>query len=305
MELISRAPSHHSAKFSEYVYASGIPNKPLSIVATILYGLILVAHTGQMIRYRAWYFSAVVVAGIMETLGYITRTISCNDVSSRGLFICQFALVVLAPVLVAAGDYIIFGKLLEQILGGPRARALGVPARWVTVIFITGDILSFILQGAGAGIMSSASNGQNARVLKHGQDIMVGGLGIQLVFFGFFSIATIRFDFKSRQILRERGEKYEKGARPKWRYLLWTLYASCVLIIMRSAYRVAEFSQGWTGFLASHERYFYGLEALPMLLALLLFVFIHPGQFLPEGRGKPSSTRSPSAADIEEDREMK
>lgn len=34
---------------------------------------------------------------------------------------------------------------------------------------------------------------------------------------------------------------------------------------MRSCYRVAEFSQGWRGYLASHEVYFYCLEALPML----------------------------------------
>lgn len=77
-----------------------------------------------------------------------------------GLFIGQFALVVLAPVLIAAAEYVLFGKLLESILpGGRRARALGVPARFVTYIFISGDILSFVLQGIGAGIMSGASDG--------------------------------------------------------------------------------------------------------------------------------------------------
>lgn len=76
------------------------------------------------------------------------------------MFIAQFSLVVLAPVLIAAGEYVLFGKLLESVLpGGRRARALGVPARWVTWIFLSGDIMSFVLQGIGAGIMSGASDG--------------------------------------------------------------------------------------------------------------------------------------------------
>lgn len=78
------------------------------------------------------------------------------------LYIAQFTLVVLAPVFIAAGDYVLFGKLLESVLpGGRRARALGVTARFVTYIFLSGDIFSFVLQGIGAGIMTGASDGSS------------------------------------------------------------------------------------------------------------------------------------------------
>lgn len=184
----------------------------------------------------------------METVGYLTRIFSAHHVFDKGLFICQFALVVLAPVLIAAGDYIMFGRLLMGVLPsrGLRATSLTVPARSVLWTFLTGDIISFILQGIGAGIMSSASNGSNLKKLRLGQNVMIGGLCVQLLFFGFFTLAAIRFDLKTRKMGFGNGAQ-----RPKWRYLLWALYASCFLILVRSGYRVAEFSQGWTGFLVS------------------------------------------------------
>lgn len=59
-----------------------------------------------------------------------------------------------------------------------------------------------------------------------GRDVMLTGLAVQLVTFGFFIAATIRFDFKSRS-LATLG-----SGRPRWRILLWALYASSVLIMV-------------------------------------------------------------------------
>lgn len=139
----------------------------------------------------------------------------------------QFTLVVLAPVFIAASDYVLFGKLLESVLpGGRRAKALGVSARFVTYIFISGDILSFVLQGIGAGFMTGSSESGDIEKLNLGRDLMLAGLGTQILTFGFFICATIRFDVKGRA-LEPRG-----GPRPKWRVLLWALYFSSLLIMV-------------------------------------------------------------------------
>ncbi|KAH8148533.1 uncharacterized protein LAJ45_07244 [Morchella importuna] len=266
--LVTRARIHKS-------YYDYNPSRTLAIIATALYATTCTLHILQVARYRAWYFSVIIVAGLMETFGYATRVLSQADVFSRGLFIAQFSLVVLAPVLIAAASYILFGRLLETVLpGGRNARSLGVPARWVTWIFLTGDITSFVLQGIGAGIMSGASGGTNMKKMNTGRDVMLTGLAVQIVTFGFFIAATVRFDFKSRS-LATLGL-----ARPRWRILLWALYASSVLIMVRSCYRVAEFSQGWTGYLASHEVYFYCLEALPMFPCFVIFNIFHPSRLL-------------------------
>jgi hypothetical protein len=48
--------------------------------------------------------------------------------------------------------------------------------------------------------------------------------------------------------------------------------------ILGSAYRVIEFAQGFDGYLASHEVYFYVLEAVPMMPPFILFNVFHPGR---------------------------
>lgn len=46
---------------------------------------------------------------------------------------------------------------------------------------------------------------------------------------------------------------------------------SCAGILVRSAFRIAEFSQGYRGYLATHEAYFYLLDALPLLFSTAVF----------------------------------
>ena len=44
-----------------------------------------------------------------------------------------------------------------------------------------------------------------------------------------------------------------------------------------------ELSQGFTGHLSTTEGYFYGLDALPLLLAIAIYVPIWPGRYVPDG----------------------
>ncbi|KAK6539733.1 hypothetical protein TWF694_009933 [Orbilia ellipsospora] len=209
----------------------------------------------------------------MQTLGYLARLFSARDVANRGLYIAQFVLVVLAPLFTAAGDYIILGRLLERVLpGGKRAKALGLPARYITWIFVTSDLVSFIMQGMGAAIISANTDGRNPAAQERGTHIIMAGLAIQIAFFSFFIAAVIRFDTKT------------KLSHPdvRWRRLVHCLYVSCALILIRSIYRTVEFAEGWNGYLMGHEVYFYVLEALPMLPCLVIFNIFHPSKYLPE-----------------------
>jgi hypothetical protein len=64
--------------------------------------------------------------------------------------------------------------------------------------------------------------------LNTGKKVMLLGLSLQLICFTFFTAATMRFDFKSRKILEAN-----EGTRPRWRFVLWGLYLSCLLILVR------------------------------------------------------------------------
>lgn len=55
-------------------------------------------------------------------------------------------LLLVAPALFAASVYMILGRIIALVNGEDLAL---VPRRWLTKVFVTGDILSFCLQGAG------------------------------------------------------------------------------------------------------------------------------------------------------------
>ncbi|KAK6335465.1 hypothetical protein TWF696_002239 [Orbilia brochopaga] len=230
-------------------------------------------HFFQYFRYRSWFLTVFLIAGLMQTLGYLARVFSARNVTSRGIYVAQFTLIILAPILTAAGDYVVLGKLLERVLpGGRRAKTLGLRARWITWIFVSSDILSFFMQGIGAGIIAANVNGEGSvEAQERGSHIVMAGLIVQLIFFSFFTGAVVRFDLKTR--------KDHPGA--KWRVLVYCLYISCTCILIRSIYRLIEFAEGWTGYLMSHEVYFFILETLPMLICLVVFNIFHPGARLP------------------------
>jgi hypothetical protein len=57
--------------------------------------------------------------------------------------------------------------------------------------------------------------------------------------------------------------------------------------LIRSVFRTVELSQGYIGYLATHERFFLGLDTLPLWLGVTTFVIFWPGKYLtPETRIK-------------------
>jgi len=66
-----------------------------------------------------------------------------------------------------------------------------------------------------------------------------------------------------------------------WRTLATVLFISCIGILIRSCFRVAELSQGFDGFLTTNQALFYLLDTLPLLIAISVFVPFWPGRFIP------------------------
>jgi hypothetical protein len=55
---------------------------------------------------------------------------------------------------------------------------------------------------------------------------------------------------------------------------------------MRIIFRLIEYAQGFKSTIPTHEAYQYCLDSLPMLCALVILNFIHPGRLMP---GKESN----------------
>lgn len=165
--------------------------------------------------------------------------------------------------------YVVFGRIVFLVVPprDRRFRLLWAPARWLTPIFVGFDVISLLMQLIGALMLTSAepSDSDFQDQIDRGRIIGIGGVIVQLVAFGFFSIIAGRFHWVSRRF----GDATPKplldthsgapqassapGPRFGWRHLLLAVNASCILILIRSIYRLIEFIEGREGYIMNNE----------------------------------------------------
>ncbi|KAJ5223811.1 RTA1 like protein-domain-containing protein [Penicillium chermesinum] len=290
MGLSTRA---HKAGTSFYRYD---PSLAVAVIAAALYGIAFILTVIQWIRYKAWVWVVMVVASGMEAVGYIARCFSTQNVTTKSTYVLQFALIILAPVLMAACCYVVFSRILFLVvpLQSRTFKLCWVPPRFLTSIFVGFDIVALLLQLVGALMITSVDPGDTSGQdkLDHGKSIAMVGVIIQLVAFGFFAIAAVRFNFTSKRFTKSLEERYETIGERKyamgdvlkdknWPALLRVVNLSTVLILVRSVYRLIDFTKGNTGYINDHEWVQYVFDALVIYPCVALFIYWHPGRYLP------------------------
>ncbi|KAK4118111.1 RTA1-domain-containing protein [Parathielavia appendiculata] len=252
------------------------PSFPLAVLATVIYGLVFFAiFYLTVIKHRAWFFLCVVIGAAIEVVGYGLRCYSVKKPTLVGPMAATLSLVVIAPVFVAAGNYLLIGRLIRAVLDHSRTghRVFGVPGRLITRIFVILDVITCLIQGNGSGIASSVEwVGKTADV---GIYILLGGLGLQAVAFSFFLCIFARFHY-----LATKKGLADVNAPVGWQRVVVAVYVSSFLILIRCIYRVAEFAEGTEGYAFRHEWLFWIFEAVPMLVAIGVFCVIHPSAYL-------------------------
>ena len=146
-----------------------------------------------------------------------------------------------------------------------------VRVRWMTKIFVIGDVLSFFIQGGGGGIMA----GGDMDKINMGQKIILAGLFLQIIMFGLFILISILFHHRLRK------SPTQQSCHPdlRWQKVLFVLYAVSVLIMIRNIFRVAEYIEGYDGLLLSVEWPIYVFDALLMAATMLIFYWGYPPTF--------------------------
>lgn len=183
----------------------------------------------------------------------------------------HLTLLFVAPVFFTAGIYILLGRYI-QIFGKETSFLTPKLYLW---IFCTCDVISLVIQAAGGGIASSASNDPNGNP-DPGTHTMVAGIIFQLVSISVFVYCGIDFFLRIK-----RFGQLKMFTRGPLAALTSAMILSVVVIYIRSIYRTIELAQGWTGYLITHESYFIGLDGVMMIIAVGVFNVCHPGWLLP------------------------
>ncbi|KAL6948783.1 hypothetical protein ACO0QE_001256 [Hanseniaspora vineae] len=207
----------------------------------------------------------LILGGLIEVGGYISRLSSASDRLALSPFIAQTVLILIAPGMMSATVYMMFHRMIE-FLNCPENSGVGVFIKDTVMVklFVAGDVISFFLQAAGGGIMSQKNT------LHTGEVIIIIGLFVQLVSFGIFVFVQLNFTLRYKKF----SENYfYLQVDNKWKYLNYSLYSASIFILIRSVVRVAEFIQGFNGVISSHEYFLYIFDALAMFLTMVSLSF--------------------------------
>lgn len=196
----------------------------------------------------------------------------------------QSVLILLAPPLYAASIYMVLGRTVTYL----NAEDLSlVRVRWLTKIFVSGDVFSFFLQSAGGGLMAASKTSTR----QTGSNVVIGGLVVQLLFFGFFVVVAAIFHnrIEKNPTSKSQGERLStrgQGWRQRnWVTILLALYVVSALILIRSIFRLIEYKGGFDGYIMTHETFGYIFDALLMLIAMVVMNVYHPAVILGDGKG--------------------
>lgn len=147
-------------------------------------------------------------------------------------YIIQSVLILLAPILFAASVYMILGRLIVRT---NSVNLSIIRAKWLTKIFVGGDILCFFVQSGGAGLLVQAKDKDG---FKRGENIILGGLILQILIFTFFVVVANVWH------RRLNAAPTAASAQIPWGKYIWFLYASSTFITIRNICRVIEYAMG-------------------------------------------------------------
>ncbi|KAI0763257.1 RTA1 like protein-domain-containing protein [Irpex lacteus] len=266
-------PKHDVFNPLRYIASDSLTGMGVALTLVLALG-----QTFWSIKYRTKFMLAMVIAAYTYALGIAVRFGLARHPDSNGLYIVEYLFVTLSPCGFIAAEYVLLGRLARWLRGDSH---LLVRPQRITLVFVISDITTFLIQAAGGGISASAHD--DLTKAKAGSNIFLAGLALQLASFSFFTLLYLRFMI--------RMYKYEKETWVRdahlpwyndWRALAAALTVSCIGVLVRSVYRTVELSEGFGGYLSRTEVFFYTLDFVPLIVALLAYIPFWPGRFIPK-----------------------
>lgn len=294
-----------------------------NLVFVVAFAMVFLFHIGIGAWRKHIYFSVcLTIASALEIAGYTSRILSIGNYSDKLTFLTQIISLTLAPAFVMAGVYFLLAQLL--VVYGSQYSILR--PLWFSYIFILCDAISLAIQAGGGGL--TAIKLQNLEPLGTGTNIMIAGIAIQVFSMSLF--LYLFFDFLFRLYFRaspevkflvrnigallfhtSRGQRlsqdyltpnYNENYKQIWMrkgfvYYPLVLFLSVFFVYIRCVYRLVELSEGWTGYLITHEEYVMTLDGLMVLITCIILVPFHPGIMM--GANSNISMKEIKALDLE------
>ncbi|KAI0967215.1 RTA1-domain-containing protein [Xylaria arbuscula] len=240
-------------------------------VAVISHCLFFALPKGKWLAYTI----SVLIGALLELIGFILRIYGYAQPFVRIGWIIQYSFITFAPVFTSAAIYVCIGRIADYLGRGK----FNINPRLYARIFIPSDVFALLVQASGGGVSFTETPPADGGV-STGQGIIVGGLTLQVVSLTIFFILFMGVIMPTnlfRSMTYNRLDRDDKRVRNFVIYLLIAI----VLIIGRSAFRVAEYSEGIFGSLGQNQVLFIIFDGFPVAIANSLLVIFHPLYMLP------------------------
>jgi hypothetical protein len=174
----------------------------------------------------------------------------------------------IAPSLFAASIYMTLGRIMSGL--GPLAESLSIiRVNWLTKTFVIGDLFAFMIQSSGASISATGNNPSLA------ENVIVGGLVIQILCFGLFVVVAVLFHRRYAHYcaMLPGGRRVDAF---DWVGMLNMLYGTSALILVRCLFRIVEYIMGADAYPLRNEWMLYIFDALLMVITMAIFYWWYP-----------------------------
>lgn len=104
--------------------------------------------------------------------------------------------------------------------------------------------------------------------MKLGEKVVIGGLCIQVLVFGFFIIVATMFNLG---MIKVPTPEAQSPPTIPWRQHLYVLYIASLFTMIRSIFRVIEYIMRNDGYLLRTEVFLYIFDAVLMLVVMVVF----------------------------------
>jgi len=260
-----------------------LPNVPAASLFAVLFCLVTMVHTYQLFRTRTWWLIPFLVGGYLEWIGFVNRILTAypDTYTTETPEILNILFILIAPVWFAASIYIVFGRIIIFVDGHHLSF---IRQKWLTAIFVTSDILCFLIQAGGAVILTSNSAKTNQSTLNTAKTVIIIGLVAQIVAFGVFIITAITFYLR----LKRKPTGPSMSAQVPWRKHLITVFITSSLIMIRCVFRLVEYLTGTDGYISRHESFSYVFDSTLMWFVMVILAVNHPSEIraIIQGKGK-------------------
>jgi hypothetical protein len=262
---------------NDYIFYHYTPNKWVSVHYAVLFLLTLGFEIYSVVcaekrfkndvasKHRRRYVGIMVplmIGVLSEAIGYISRAISADDTEAMMPYVIQSVMLLVSPAFIVATIYMCLGETIRSL----KAKEYSViPVKYLTKVFVLGDVLSFLMQSSGGGMMANGS-------ADLGKKLIVIGLFVQLAFFGCFIVVMTLFGYRihTNPTVVSSSLKHTRPAFGNWKHGLTVLAISSVLILVRSIYRIVEYIQGTGGYLQSHEVFLFAFDSVLILFSVIV-----------------------------------